>query len=168
MTTLECGSVTQLLSIAFARKKEKNKGKYSFADVARAGGFSSRGYVRDVILGHKRLTEKRLEEFSKILELTVREKKLLTALIRREAKIPGSDTEVTKLQTSFARSVRRKTVLDLEAGAITPNTLHVYAGIANEANSRDLKEVVNAKGLNDLACRQEIDRMLKLGSQIRI
>jgi hypothetical protein len=54
---------------AILQLREKSGRKFSFSQLARAAGFTSRSYPREVLTGRRRLTPKSSRAFSKGLRL---------------------------------------------------------------------------------------------------
>jgi uncharacterized protein (TIGR02147 family) len=145
-------------------EQRTRRGKISLAELAKRGGFSSRGYVGAVLTGKRKLTEESLEAFVKMLALNLTEKNLLIALIRAEKGLPQTENTLKKIQQKYSKQFLRKRVKASSSESpvsrsLTAYTFQVYAALAGAECPRIPTEIAEIANVSLELCKSELETL---------
>lgn len=146
-------------------------GRFGFASIARVGGFKSRAFPRDVVLGKKRLTPRSLGKFTKGLGLPVdlaEVFRILVALEEPDCRAPREDVGRIERSLSFhRRRLLSRTGIHIkqesQAKIFEDDLMRIYASLGTEKDGASLQDVILRSRLPEISARMGIDRLLKLG-----
>ncbi len=160
---LEAPNYRSFIAILIAeRKKNKN---YGYSDIARKGGFLSRSFPRDVVLGTKRLTLTSLPKFIKGLNLNFELSeyfKLLVEIEEPECRFKHNDINKLKyFQENLKKRIYRKNEVSIDEkndlNFIYPSIPKIYAALGAPGVGATINEIISKTKLLDseiLICLQ--------------
>lgn len=147
-------------------KKIKSAG-FSYQKFADLAGFSSKGFVKDVADGKKKLTNNSLEKFVKGLNLKGAEANFFRMLVCLDDKIPYKNWSQGLLQERIAAVRQRLSSGDQKKNETTIYKKQLwpllYAALGNESEGASITEVSNRTKTPTAICCENLLEMTSLG-----
>lgn len=157
------------LQAAFSFCKENNP-KFSYAYFAKKAGFSSRNFVRDIVIGDKRLTLESAIKFSKGLGLTGASKKYFLLLVAREEKGANADGLSPELIQSRLQRIRFQLAAKVDSKNQSKKKTSelyrfndwpvVYAALGKVGVGVPLSEVSKRTRIRQEVCKNILEEMI--------
>jgi uncharacterized protein (TIGR02147 family) len=168
--TFEAEDYRTFLSQVFEASTKSGK-KFNFAAFSRKAGFSSRGFIKEVLDGRKRLTSLSFPKVLKALALPLSLRQFFTYLVILEEPELNHD-KLTQVQISHRLSeIREKLKAQLEqtenegsaAQALfkSYHILEVYSVLGNRQQGIDLSEVQRRTGLELEICQRVLRQLVE-------
>jgi uncharacterized protein (TIGR02147 family) len=154
---LQANDYRAFLNCIFSLAEEKDP-RFSFASFSRKAGFTSRGFVKEVLTGRKRLTAYSFPRFVKALGITGVAKQYFTTLVALEEEELNSDRLTQEQLKDRLAQLRTKANLHLQT-ADSPDldtapelykdyqVLEVVSVLGNREKGASFEQVIQRTGL---------------------
>lgn len=147
------------------RKKTKN---YGYSKIARSGGFLSRSFPRDVVLGKKRITLSSLPKFIKGLNLhtdLAQYFKILVEIEEPDCRFKNFDiTKLNYLKNNLKNRIYRKSEIQINAkydlNFIYPSIPKIYAALGDSENGSTINNIILKTNILDTEILKCLNYML--------
>lgn len=149
---LECSCLGEFLKQSYSYLKAESK-IFNYSELARRGGFSSRSYIRQVILGEKNITWSSLDGICKAFDLSGDTKKYFTILWEMSSLSDSKELAKyqKKLLTLTKQILRKKDIRDTSIYETEEWPL-VYASLGSETGGASLEEIRKRSKLDSKHC----------------
>ncbi|OFZ23103.1 MAG: hypothetical protein A2202_08270 [Bdellovibrionales bacterium RIFOXYA1_FULL_36_14] len=149
---LECKSYDDFLRKAFSYLQKENK-IFNYSELARRGGFPSRSYVRQLILGQKNITWHSLDGICQAFDLTGLSKKYFTVLWEMSSiKNKEKTIKFNSKLLSLTKQIRgKKTQIDTSLYELEDWPV-VYASLGSEQEGASLNHIQERSKLDPKQC----------------
>lgn len=154
---------------------DKKRGGISYATLTKRAGFSSRAYVRETVLGRRRLTLPASLKFSLGMKLSADWKEYFHCLAALDCKdflpdqTPAEIQEKLKMLTGRLKQIRKPRTQKSERPDLADQVLRIqdfpliYAAIGIDDEQVTVADVVNRTGVDRKIVESSLQKMKKLG-----
>lgn len=165
---LKANDYRSFLAEVFSRA-EKNDPKFSYAAFSRKAGFTSRGFVKEVVTGRKRMTAYALPRFVKALGLPTQVKTYFNYLVALEESELNSDGLATEQIQTRLQQLQAKFRLHLESLASdstktlfkSHQMLEVVSVLGNQHLGLSFDQITHRTRINPQICAEVLKRLLQ-------